>query len=125
MDGYIQVAVTDELADGQMKRVTLDGTSILVARVGERYYATGATCPHMGGDLSRGMLQGPILTCPRHHSQFDVRDGHVVRWTDWSGAKLALGKAFRSPRPLTSYAVRVDDGAIQVAPQAADRREAA
>ena len=29
-----------------------------------------------------GKLDGTIVTCPRHYSQFDLADGRVVRWTD-------------------------------------------
>jgi 3-phenylpropionate/trans-cinnamate dioxygenase ferredoxin component len=125
MDRFVKIAHAGELADGEMKRVTLDDKAVLIARVGDDYYATQGTCPHMGGDLSRGALNGPVVTCPRHHSQFDVRDGHVVRWTDWSGAKLTLGKLLKSPRPLETYEVRSDDSGISVAPEAAHRREAA
>ena len=30
---------------------------------------------HFGGDLSKGKLEGKVVTCPRHGSQFDVTTG--------------------------------------------------
>jgi 3-phenylpropionate/trans-cinnamate dioxygenase ferredoxin subunit len=54
----------------------------------------------MGGNLSQGTLEGTVLTCPRHHSQFYLVDGHVISWTDFSGLKKSIGKLFKSPRPL-------------------------
>lgn len=111
---FTHVARTGDLPDGQMKRVDLNGQPILLARVGDQYFATQNTCPHIGGDLSKGTLQGTIVTCPRHRSQFDLRDGRVLRWTDWSGLTLRVAKLFKSPRPLTVFEVRVEDGDILV-----------
>ncbi len=71
-----------DIKDGAMKEISVDGRDILLARVGNTYYAADNRCPHMGGNLSEGKLEKTIITCPRHHSQFDLTDGHVVRWTD-------------------------------------------
>jgi nitrite reductase/ring-hydroxylating ferredoxin subunit len=43
--------------------------------VGGRLYAVADVCPHAGAVLSEGDLEGPVLTCPLHGSQFDVRTG--------------------------------------------------
>jgi 3-phenylpropionate/trans-cinnamate dioxygenase ferredoxin component len=111
---FVEVAKTDELADGAMKQVSVGGREIFVARVGDRYYSADNRCPHMGGNLSQGTLEGTILTCPRHHSQFDLTDGHVVRWTDWTGILLATGKLLKSPRPIRTHPVREEGGSILV-----------
>jgi 3-phenylpropionate/trans-cinnamate dioxygenase ferredoxin subunit len=111
---FVEVASTDELMDGSMKMATVSGRDILLARVGDNYYSADNSCPHMGGNLSMGELEGTVVTCPRHHSQFDLTDGHVIRWTDWTGFKLAMGKIFRSPRPLKTYEVKVEDDKIMV-----------
>jgi 3-phenylpropionate/trans-cinnamate dioxygenase ferredoxin subunit len=118
---YAPIARSDELRDGEMKKVEVDGHELLLARVEGSYYAIDDRCPHMGGDLSEGSLDGSIVTCPKHGSRFDVRDGHLVRWTDWSGVKLTIGKLFRSPRGTTSYEVRRDGDTLLVGP--ASRRE--
>ncbi|NYT05495.1 MAG: Rieske (2Fe-2S) protein [Methanomicrobiales archaeon] len=112
--GGLEVARTGDVAEGSMKKVRAGDHEILLAYIGGAYYAADARCPHMGGDLSRGTLAGTIVTCPLHHSQFDLAGGQVVRWTDWSGLLLSLAKAFRSPRPLTTYPVSVDGDRILV-----------
>lgn len=114
MSTFVEVAKTDELADGAMKQVSVGGQEILLARVGERYYSADNRCPHMGGNLSQGTLEGTILTCPRHHSQFDLTDGHVVRWTDWTGIMLATGKLLKSPRPIKTHQVKQEGDRILV-----------
>jgi 3-phenylpropionate/trans-cinnamate dioxygenase ferredoxin subunit len=111
---FEEVATTDELKEGAMMKVKVAGREVLVAHVGGNYYAADNRCPHMNGDLSKGRLEGTILTCPVHHSQFDLADGRVVRWTDWKGITLSLAKAIKSPRPLTTYEVKVEEGKILV-----------
>lgn len=111
---FVEIATTDELMDGSMKMATVEGREILLARVGDDYYSADNRCPHMGGNLSQGKLEGTVVTCPRHHSQFDLTDGHVIRWTDWSGIKLSLGKALKSPRPLRMHEVKIDGNKIFV-----------
>ncbi len=110
----IEIGKTNELGDGGMKLVKAEGLEILLARVGERFYATQNRCPHMGGNLSQGTLKGTVVTCPRHHSQFDVTDGRVVRWTDWTGVQLSLAKLFKSPRPLLVYPIKIEGDSIKI-----------
>jgi 3-phenylpropionate/trans-cinnamate dioxygenase ferredoxin component len=114
MTDFVEIGTKDELTDGNMKMATVEGHEILLARVGDDYYSTDNRCPHMGGNLSQGTLEGTIVTCPRHHSQFDLTDGHVIRWTDWTGIKLTLAKIFKSPRPLKTHDVKIDGEKILV-----------
>ncbi|MGZ7108072.1 MAG: Rieske (2Fe-2S) protein [Methanobacterium sp.] len=111
---FVEIAATNELGDGNKKMVKVNDHELMLARVGDNYYCSDNRCPHMGGNLSQGVLEGTVITCPRHHSQFDLTDGHNIRWTDWTGVKLALGKVLRSPRPLKTYDVKVDGEKILV-----------
>jgi 3-phenylpropionate/trans-cinnamate dioxygenase ferredoxin subunit len=109
---FVEISNKDELNDGQMKMTVVNSHEILLARVGDEYYASDNRCPHMGGNLSHGKLEGVVITCPRHHSQFDLTDGRVIRWTDWAGIKLAIGKLFKSPRNLKTYEVKIEGDMI-------------
>jgi 3-phenylpropionate/trans-cinnamate dioxygenase ferredoxin subunit len=110
----VEVSKTSELKDGTMKAVSVNGREILLARVGDKYYAADNRCLHMGGKLSQGKLDGTVVTCPLHGSQFDLSDGQVVRWLKGSKAVSAVGKALKSPRQLTIYKVKVEDDKILV-----------
>ncbi len=114
MDGFVDVLGSDALAPGGMTGVEAHGKTVLLARVDDDFYATQARCPHMGGNLLKGTLEGSVVTCPLHASQFDVTDGSVVRWTDWTGVLEAVGDALRHPRPLTTYEVRVEAGRVMI-----------
>ena len=50
-----------------------------VFNVGGNFCATQAKCPHRGGALAPGKLEGSTITCPLHGSQFNVCTGQVLR----------------------------------------------
>jgi 3-phenylpropionate/trans-cinnamate dioxygenase ferredoxin subunit len=110
----IEVAKVGEISAGTMKEIAAQGRQILLARVGEKYYAADNRCPHMGGRLSQGKLEGTVVTCPLHGSQFDLRDGTVVRWLKGSGIVSAVGKALKSPKRLNVYNVKVEDDKVMI-----------
>ena len=113
MGEFTEVSKIDELKNGTMKAVNVKVRQILLARVGDKYYAVGNRCPHMKGDLSRGKLEGTVVTCPVHSSQFDISNGQVVRWLK-GGLTSRLGKALKLSRNLTVYSVKVEDGKVLV-----------
>jgi len=112
MTGSVPIARVGELESGQMRVVQVGERQILLARIGDEYFAVDNRCPHMGGDLSHGKLEGTIVTCPRHGSQFDLTTGEVVRWLKGSGLQATVGKLIKSPRPLPTYRVEVDGDRI-------------
>jgi 3-phenylpropionate/trans-cinnamate dioxygenase ferredoxin subunit len=114
MSEFIPFATVTDLQDGTMKKIRAEGNDLLLARIKEKYYCTDTYCPHPGGDLSQGTLAGTVLTCPLHHSQFDITDGHVVRWSDLSGSVFTVATNQRPPRPLRTYPVRIEGNAILV-----------
>lgn len=81
--GFVKVAETSEIPAGKMKMARLEEKDILIANVNGNYYAIGNRCTHAGGDLSKGSLEGNIVTCPKHGAKFDVTTGKLV-----SGPKI-------------------------------------
>lgn len=65
------------LSDGELKAYEVDGEQVAVARVGDEYFAFGDVCTHAQCSLSEGFLEGKVVTCPCHGSQFDVSSGEV------------------------------------------------
>jgi 3-phenylpropionate/trans-cinnamate dioxygenase ferredoxin subunit len=109
-----EIGKVGDLKPGEMKMVLALEKEILLARVGDTYYAADNRCPHMGGNLSHGKLEGTIVTCPRHQSQFDLKDGHVVRWTTWPAALVAVDQMRSRKRPLQVFPVMVDREKLMV-----------
>jgi 3-phenylpropionate/trans-cinnamate dioxygenase ferredoxin subunit len=114
MGAFVPVAKTSELQDGAMKQVNVQGHEILIARVGNKYYATNNRCLHLGGNLSQGKLEGTVVTCPLHGSQFDLQDGHVVRWLKGSGLISSMTKALKGDKQLATYKIKSEGGSIMV-----------
>jgi nitrite reductase/ring-hydroxylating ferredoxin subunit len=75
---FEKVAEIQEVSPGQMKAVKFGAEEVLLANVNGVYYAMGNACTHERGNLSKGTLQGNIVTCPKHKAQFDVTTGNVV-----------------------------------------------
>ena len=117
MEGFVELTGVDDLTDGEMKQADLDGHQFLVARVEGDYYVSDARCPHMHGHLARGALDGTVVTCPVHHSRFNLIDGSVVRWTDFTGAVKTVADLARHPRPLRVYETRLEGTRLWVGPQ--------
>ena len=115
MSSFLEVGLVSDFRDGAMRKISAGGREILVARVGGRFFAADSRCPHLNADLSEGSLQGTILTCPMHHSRFDLTDGHVIRWTDLTGIKLAYASRTIPPKPLKIYPVKTDEEKILIA----------
>jgi 3-phenylpropionate/trans-cinnamate dioxygenase ferredoxin subunit len=114
MGSFIEIGKTDDLENGGKKKVMVQGQQIMLARAGDKYYATQNRCPHLGGDLSAGTLEGTMITCPLHGSQFDITDGHNIRWMRGKGLVAALGKAIKPPRPIKAYNLRIEGDVILV-----------
>jgi NADPH-dependent 2,4-dienoyl-CoA reductase/sulfur reductase-like enzyme/nitrite reductase/ring-hydroxylating ferredoxin subunit len=76
------------------------GEPVLLARVGDDFFAIGATCSHYGGPLAEGVITDGTVRCPWHHACFDLR----------------TGEALRSPAlsPVACYPVERRDGRVVV-----------
>lgn len=68
-----------DLAAGSLRAVDVDGTRLALANVDGELHAFQDTCTHRGCSLADGRLDGRVVSCPCHGSQFDVTTGAVVR----------------------------------------------
>jgi nitrite reductase/ring-hydroxylating ferredoxin subunit len=75
----VKLAAANDLKPNQMKAVNAEGKPILLVNIEGTYYAIGNRCTHMACMLSNGRLNGNIVECPCHGSNFDVKTGKVVR----------------------------------------------
>jgi 3-phenylpropionate/trans-cinnamate dioxygenase ferredoxin component len=114
MGTFIMAGNRSDFPVGEMRAVNLEGTEVLLANVDGSIYAINNRCPHMGGNLSKGMLNKTIVTCPVHGSQFDVTTGVNIRWMKGSGALYSLGKLLKAPSNAVKYNVKVDGQQVLV-----------
>ncbi len=100
MTDFIKVAQSDELEDGELMAVEVDGEPVCLAKVDGCIYAFTDNCTHISGPLNEGELDGEVLTCPWHGAQFNVTTGKVLR-----------GPARQD---IATYPVKVEDNAVFV-----------
>lgn len=79
--------------------VTAGRYEVAIFNVDGAIYAIENCCPHQGGPLADGYLEGPFVTCPWHAWCFDVRSG-----------KMTLGDFASVPR----FEVRVENGSVLI-----------
>lgn len=76
---WTPVLNSGDLQDGELHSAQAEGTPVMLVRQNDITYAIHDRCSHRGCLLSDGDLDGNIVTCSCHGSQFDVRDGTLVR----------------------------------------------
>jgi len=75
---FVRVASLVELPPGAVRRVSVAGRAIAVFNLGGTVYALDDRCPHEGGFLSLGGVEGRCVRCPVHGAAFDLRTGRAV-----------------------------------------------
>ena len=97
----IDLLGVDEIGDGEMRMVYVDGTDqVLVIRQGDEFTATQGVCSHEYFELDKGFLTAGTLTCALHLSRFDLSNGEPID----PPAEL----------PLEIYPVVIEDGRVLI-----------
>ena len=105
MSDFQTVAKIDEIPDGGMKQVVVQGDLVGLYRVGEDVYAMGDVCTHEEAYLTEGEFEPDELEveCPLHASRFNVQNGEV--------------RILPATRPEPTYQVKVDGDLVLVGPR--------
>ena len=75
---FVRAARKDEIPAGSIREFQVDGLTVAIANIGNKFYAINNTCLHRGGPLGQGLLQGVAVTCPWHGWQYDATTGKVA-----------------------------------------------
>ena len=109
--GVSAVFPFDEIADGSVRQVDLDGIPVAVVRIGDDVYAISDVCSHANVSLSGGEVwcDELELECPKHGSAFNLRTGEP--------------STLPATQPVAVYEARVIDGQVVVTPITADAEQ--
>lgn len=88
------------LPPGELRSFKVKNQEFLAVNVSGKIYCLDGRCTHAGAPLSEGSLDGEVLTCPWHYSQFDVSNGAVLH-----------GPA---AKPLKAYRVEEKESSIYI-----------
>ncbi len=95
-----RLASVDSVRRGEPVRFAVGELEVLVVNLNGVFYGLAARCTHAGAPLEEGTLNGDVLICPWHGSNFRVSDGAVLK-----------GPA---EKPLRSYPVAAREGYLYV-----------
>ena len=101
---YQNAIVLQDLPQLKPVRVPIGEQEILLIRQDDEIKAYQAKCPHSGAPLEQGAIRDGYLVCPWHKANFAISDGSLCE-------PLALSD-------LQRYPVRVENGMVQVDPEA-------
>jgi nitrite reductase (NADH) small subunit len=74
----VKVGTVGDVPEGEGRTVEVEGRTLGLFNVGGILYAIDNLCPHRGGPLAEGDLEGPVVVCPWHAWRWDVRTGANV-----------------------------------------------
>jgi NAD(P)H-dependent nitrite reductase small subunit len=99
---FVRVADAQALEPGSSRTVQIGRYEVALFNVSGEIFALENCCPHQGGPIADGWVEGTEVICPWHAWRFSLRTG-----------KMTLGDFACIPR----FEVRVEDGGIFVAPE--------
>ena len=93
----LRVGAPADFAPGEGRTVDAGGRTFAIFNVDGRYFALDNACPHRGGPLGEGDVDGTTVGCPWHGWRWHVTTGANV---NNPAVKVAC------------FPVRVEDGVI-------------
>lgn len=75
MSNVVKVAEVADLKPGEGKTVVAGERELALFNIDGKFYCVDNICPHRGGPIGEGLLEGTIVACPWHGWRFDVRTG--------------------------------------------------
>ena len=100
---HVRVLRADELRDGELMPVEIDGTPVVLVRHAGEFFAVQNNCSHRDFPLSEAGFdpRDGVLVCAWHGGCFDVRSGDAV--------------VPPATDPVETFEVRVVDGWVEIA----------
>jgi naphthalene 1,2-dioxygenase ferredoxin component len=97
-DNWMDAAALDDVPEGDVVGVIVQGKQIALYEVEGQIYATDNLCTHGAARMSDGFLEGREIECPLHQGRFDV----------------CTGKAMCSPltEDIRTYPVRIENSRV-------------
>ena len=75
---FVSVCLLNEVDAGKAKHFQIEGVPVAVVRTDEGVFAIKDQCSHADVPLSEGEVEGCMIECWLHGSQFDLRTGEPL-----------------------------------------------
>lgn len=101
MSTFVKAISVEELAPGMKKTVMAGGKKLAIANVDGEFFAIDDTCSHENCSLgTEGFLDGNVVICGCHGSQFDMTNGKVM--------------SLPAPTDVACYETKIEQGDVYV-----------
>src|SRR5215217_8346132 len=87
---FQKVANKDDLKEGAMLKVEVNGKQIVLSMVKGKVYAVDEICTHEEGPYTKVSLMDTTLNVVWHYAVFDVRNGKVSDATVWATTLILI-----------------------------------
>ncbi len=96
---FVKVTSLEVLKREKLMEVMVNGNLYALCYRDGEVFALSGVCPHMGGPLGQGVIEGHTINCPWHMWQFDCRTGTVLH---------------NPENKISTYAAKIEGGAVWV-----------
>ena len=100
---FVKVGSLSALPPGSVMEAILGDDTYAISNCDGELHALWGICPHAGGPIGQGTLQGCVVVCPWHEWAYDCRTGE---------------NDFDPAIKLDRFAVKVEGDDILIDPQA-------
>ena len=107
MTRVVELPQSMALEPGMRAYFKIEDRSIALFNVAGTIYAIDDSCPHAGGSLFSGKLDGRTLQCPAHGLKFDLASGQMTACKDIAVCTYAV-KEENGQRLITLPDVQVE-----------------
>lgn len=97
----MRAAALDDVPPNALLGVELNGRRVCLANADDRIYAFADNCTHKDFPMHAGTIEDDEVECAWHGAKFDMETGRATR--------------LPAVKPLKTYEVKIEDGAIWVA----------
>ena len=113
LEHLVQIGRVEDCPPGSVVTATVNNVDIAVCNFDGEFYALNNRCPHRGGQLGDGHLDGSDLYCPLHGWDFDVRTG-ISRYNSLDRVEtypvsIFDGKVFLNKQDIPVEPIEHDD----------------
>jgi nitrite reductase (NADH) small subunit len=75
---HVKAGTLSEIPPGAVREIESGDATYALCNVEGTLHCINGICPHAGGPLGQGILEGDTLICPLHGWEFDCRTGQSV-----------------------------------------------
>jgi 3-phenylpropionate/trans-cinnamate dioxygenase ferredoxin subunit len=98
--GFVRACAISDIPDTNALAVRIGDVAVAVVRSQDEYYALADSCSHAEVALSEGDVDGGVIDCWLHGSEFDLRTGKPL--------------SLPATEPVAVYPVKIDGDAVYV-----------